>query len=164
MYTSFYQQKMRLQKRLYLIHNIDIFHTCSDKALKGTVLNQTLLSLNRMSLKITLAIPLRVSRWLSMMRLQRRLYGIDKIRGFSFTITRRKKPKRVTRMLSVCYCERKTPKSLKKTTSSVLSVMLSIYVPTFLLYSRSLRRMPHSAAFCFASWLILDNKICIIGE
>ena len=114
MYTSFYQQKMRLQRRLYLIYNIDIFHTCSDKALKGTVLNWTLLSLNRMSLKITLAIPLRVSRWLSMMRLQRRLYGIDKIRGFSFTITRRKKPKRVTRMLSVCYCERKTPKSLKK--------------------------------------------------
>ena len=144
------------------------------KAFKGTVLNQALLSLNRVLLKITLAIPLRVSRCLSLMRLQRRLYGIYKIRGFSFTITLRKKPKGVTRMVSVCnstplgFCLRvivnEKPRNLEKTTSSVLSVLLLIYVPTFLLYSRSLRRMPHSAASCCASWLILDNKICIIGE
>ena len=69
----------------------------------------------------------------------------SRIRGFSFTITQWQKPKRVTRMLSLClviqhvmqvtplgYCLRvvvneKHLNLEKTTTSSVLSVFLAIY-------------------------------------
>ena len=69
-------------------------------------------------------------------------YRLFKILEFLFTITLRQKPKRVTRMLSLCLVIQRgmrinplglgvigneKPQNLEKTTSSVLSVLLSIY-------------------------------------
>ena len=69
-------------------------------------------------------------------------YRLFKILEFLFTITLRQKPKRVKRMLSLCLVIQRgirinplgfgvivneKPLNLEKTTSSVLSVLLSIY-------------------------------------